>query len=133
MNPGCDLQHCCFRQVELTTIIQSRHLDSGGATFNTEMATMDAWWQYNEELTKKLESGEITEDDASEMEKKWVAENGDDINAPPCPYPLRPEHQGKLVLITGAPGSGTSRTAQLLARNKGGVLVKYDSKLYQSL
>ena len=41
------------------------------------------------------------------------------MEAPPGPYKIQPEVQGKLVLLTGAPGAGKSTTAQLLGRMKG--------------
>ena len=41
------------------------------------------------------------------------------VESPSCPYPLRPESQGKLIWVTGMPGTGKSTTAQLLARNHG--------------
>ena len=44
---------------------------------------------------------------------------GHSISAPPCPYKLQPEYQGKLVWIAGTPGSGKSTLAQLMAREKG--------------
>ena len=44
---------------------------------------------------------------------------GEPIEAPPCPYKIQPENQGKLLWITGAAGMGKSTSAQLLARNKG--------------
>ena len=52
----------------------------------------------------------------------FVAEEamvGEPIEAPPCPYKIQPENQGKLLWITGAAGMGKSTSAQLLARNKG--------------
>ena len=45
--------------------------------------------------------------------------DGHSISAPPCPYKLQPEYQGKLVWIAGTPGSGKSTLAQLMAREKG--------------
>ena len=47
-------------------------------------------------------------------------EAGDPIDAPPGPYIVQPENQGKLIWINGSPGTGKSTTAQLLARWKGG-------------
>lgn len=47
------------------------------------------------------------------------ADEGDPMEAPPGPYKIQPEVQGKLVLLTGAPGAGKSTTAQLLGRLKG--------------
>ena len=47
------------------------------------------------------------------------ADTGDPIDAPPGPYKIQPEYQGRLVWISGPPGSGKSTTAQLLGRLKG--------------
>ena len=76
-------------------------------------------------IEAKLARGEITQEEAGleldheYQQEKWLRENGEDINAPACPYPLRPEYQGRLVWLTGAPGSGKSTTARLLAKQKG--------------
>ena len=53
---------------------------------------------------------------------KYLAEEtkiGDPIEAPPGPYKIQPENQGKLLWITGSPGVGKSTSAQLLGRKKG--------------
>ena len=47
------------------------------------------------------------------------ADEGDPIDAPPGPYKIQPEYQGRLVWLTGPPGTGKSTTAQLLGRLKG--------------
>ena len=46
-------------------------------------------------------------------------ETGDPLDAPPSPYMIQPENQGKFLFISGAPGLGKSTTAQLLGRNAG--------------
>ena len=45
----------------------------------------------------------------------------DPISAPPVPYSVQPgqEGRGRLLFITGPPGSGKSSSAQLLARDRG--------------
>merc|ERR1711936_1339426 len=50
----------------------------------------------------------------------------DPITAPPGPYKEQPGVGGRLVFITGPPGSGKSTSAQLLAREKGFVYYEVD-------
>jgi len=50
----------------------------------------------------------------------------DDIEAPPCPYKLQPENQGKIVWISGVQGMGKSTSAQILARDHGYVYYEAD-------
>ena len=57
----------------------------------------------------------ILQDEADEID----ADEGDPIDAPPGPYKIQPEYQGRLVWLTGPPGTGKSTTAQLLGRLKG--------------
>ena len=59
---------------------------------------------------------------------KYLAEEtkiGDPIEAPPGPYLIQPDNQGKLLWITGSPGVGKSTSAQLLGRKKGKILSGY--------
>merc|ERR1711953_673097 len=50
----------------------------------------------------------------------------DPITGPPGPYKEQPGVGGRLVFITGPPGSGKSTSAQLLAREKGFVYYEVD-------
>ena len=63
----------------------------------------------------------ITEEEAAELE-----EEGDPIEAPPGPYKIQPENQGKFLWITGPPGLGKSTSAQLLCRTAGYVYYEAD-------
>eukprot|EP00090_Calanus_glacialis_P002740 TRINITY_DN12044_c0_g1_i3.p1 TRINITY_DN12044_c0_g1~~TRINITY_DN12044_c0_g1_i3.p1 ORF type:complete len:331 (+),score=83.34 TRINITY_DN12044_c0_g1_i3:73-993(+) len=63
----------------------------------------------------------ITEEEAAELQA-----DGDPIDAPPAPYKLQPENQGRLLWFTGPPGLGKSTSAQLLARNHGYVYYEAD-------
>lgn len=86
--------------------------------------------EWIESVEKRYQDGEISREKAdlklklanaeiSNEDQNWLKEKGEDILNPLCPYPLRPEHQGKLVWLTGTPGSGKSTTAHLLAKHKG--------------
>ena len=67
----------------------------------------------------KLEK--LTQEQFEEMMNDY-----DDIEAPPGPYKLQPENQGKLLWLSGAPGMGKSTTAQYLARDHGFVYYEGD-------
>merc|ERR1719309_127103 len=63
----------------------------------------------------------VTEEEIDEIENE-----GDPIDAPPGPYKIQPEYQGKLLWLTGPPGLGKSTSAQLLGRNHGYVYYEAD-------
>merc|ERR1719309_1209864 len=63
----------------------------------------------------------VTEEEIAEIENE-----GDPIDAPPGPYKIQPEYQGKLLWLTGPPGLGKSTSAQLLGRNHGYVYYEAD-------
>jgi len=70
----------------------------------------------------------------TEEEAEFIAEEtkvGDPIEAPPGPYLIQPENQGKILWITGSPGVGKSTSAQLLGRKKG--FVFYEGDCYMGL
>jgi len=71
----------------------------------------------------------VTEEEAETIVEE--AKVGDPIEAPPGPYKIQPENQGKLLWITGSPGMGKSTSAQLLARKKG--FVYYEGDCFMGL
>ena len=64
----------------------------------------------------------ITEEEASEIERSGL----DPMSAPPGPYTVQPDRQGRLVWLTGPPGAGKSTSAQLLGRLHGWVYYEVD-------
>ena len=62
----------------------------------------------------------------TEEEKEAIMNNFDPIEAPPGPYKIQPDVQGKVLWFSGAPGMGKSTTAQLLARENGYVYYEAD-------
>merc|ERR1719402_1604880 len=59
-------------------------------------------------------------------EEEEILADGDPVEAPPGPYKVQPEYQGRILWITGAPGMGKSTAAQLLGRTKGYVYYEGD-------
>ena len=77
-------------------------------------------------MTTKSMIGISSFEQISEEGVKALEEDYDPIEAPPAPYKLQPENQGKLLWFTGPPGLGKSTTAQLFARNHGYVYYEAD-------
>jgi len=71
-------------------------------------------------------SEKITDEEFAALEDAY-----DDIEQPPGPYTVQPNNQGKIVWLTGAPGSGKSTTAQLLGRLHG--YVYYEADCFASM
>ena len=59
-----------------------------------------------------------------------IEEMTDPVAAPDCPYPLRPGLQGKLIWLTGLPGTGKSTSAQLLSRDHGDKILQFKFQPY---
>ena len=70
--------------------------------------------------------GVATAEMITEEEKQEIMNDFDPIEAPPGPYKIQPEVQGKLLWFSGAPGMGKSTTAQILARESGFVYFEAD-------
>ena len=52
----------------------------------------------------------------SEDDLKHLAEDRDPALEPTCHYKIQPENQGKLVWLTGTPGSGKSTVGHLMSK-----------------
>ena len=70
-------------------------------------------------------------DKITDQEFQDIANDYEDFEAPPGPYKLQPENQGRILWISGAPGMGKSTTAQLLGRYHG--YVYYEGDCFNSL
>ena len=77
-------------------------------------------------ITLKGMMGTATLTWITDEEAKALEEDGDPIEAPPGPYKIQPENQGRILWITGSPGLGKSTTAQFLGRTAGFVYYEAD-------
>ena len=77
----------------------------------------------HDEPLKKIEEYRWLDEDAI----KKIADSFEDINDRSHPYKVQPENQGKLIFLTGAPGSGKSTTALKLAQKEGFVYYEGDA------
>ena len=71
----------------------------------------------------------VEEAKAKEL-KDAILNEKDPADAPPNPYTLRPGQAGKLVWISGAPGSGKSTTARRMMETEG--FVYYEGDCFMS-
>ena len=62
----------------------------------------------------------------SEDDLKHLAEDRDPALEPTCHYKIQPENQGKLVWLTGTPGSGKSTVGHLMSKEAGYVYFEGD-------
>ena len=61
---------------------------------------------------------------------KKLSDDRESIKAPSCSYKIQPKNQGKLVWLSGPPGSGKSTTGQLMGRHAGYVYYEADCMMY---
>jgi len=71
---------------------------------------------------REYEIERITQKEIEDIENDF-----DQIEAPPGPYTIQPDKQGKLVWLSGAPGMGKSTSAQYLAKDHGFVYYEADA------
>ena len=65
----------------------------------------------------------------SPKELQEVLDAREDINDLSCPYPKQPDHQGKILWLSGPPGAGKSSTAHFMAKEHGYVYLEGDTYL----
>ena len=66
---------------------------------------------------------------AEEMEK--LSNDREPTEAPICnQYQIQPENQGKLVWLSGPPGTGKSTTGELMGKQAGFVYFEADCTMY---
>jgi len=70
---------------------------------------------------------EYTIEKITEDQLKAIQDDFDPIEAPPGPYKIQPEKQGRIIWLSGAPGMGKSTSAQVLARDHGYVYYEADA------
>ena len=59
-----------------------------------------------------------------------VLDDRENINELTCPYPKQPDHQGKIIWLSGPPAAGKSSTAHFMAKNHGYVYFEGDTFLH---
>ena len=62
----------------------------------------------------------------SEAQFRALKLKGDHVSAPSSHYKIQPENQGKLIWLSGPPGSGKSVAAQMMSRDLGYVYYEAD-------
>ena len=73
-------------------------------------------------LTNELDAFELI----TEEEYLAIKDAGDPVDAPPCHYKIQPENVGKLLFISGPPGTGKSTSGQVLSKIAGYVYYEAD-------
>ena len=66
----------------------------------------------------------------SDEDLKELAESRDHKDTPSHPYKTQPENQGRLVWISGPPGSGKSTTGQLMGKESGFIYLEADCLMH---
>jgi len=77
-------------------------------------------------FTMKGITGVYFGEKVSDEGAKKIETDGDPIDAPPCPYKIQPENQGKFLWITGPQGTGKSTSAAMLGQHAGYVFYEGD-------
>ena len=73
-------------------------------------------------MTNELDAFELI----TEEEYVAIKDAGDPVDAPPCHYKVQPENVGKLLFISGPPGTGKSTSGHVLSKIAGYVYYEAD-------
>ena len=95
-------------------------VSDGGETLyltNSLDTVLESYVRITEEEARELGKNITNIDDSHKRSSD--SDHGDPISAPPGPYKVQPKTKGRFLWIDGAPGTGKSTVAQLLAREKG--------------
>jgi len=78
------------------------------------------------QVAMKGPTGVATLRKITEVELEEILNDCDPIEAPPGDYTIQPEKSGKVIWLSGAPGTGKSTSAQILGRDHGYVYYEAD-------
>ena len=110
------IEHGCTHSLSRSMAWQWLIFDTITLSYHRTEFQSTSWWVAQQKQRIRWRQVEREKDNLKERNIL-----SDPISAPPVPYSLQPakEGKGKLLFITGPPGSGKSTSAQLLARERG--------------
>merc|ERR1711936_155803 len=97
-----------------------------GETKTIDVSDFGVVVEGGKKMVLKSSAGVATFEKITDEEFIALENDFDDIEAPPGPFKLQPETQGKIIWLSGAPGMGKSTTAQILGRLHGYVYYEAD-------